>query len=109
MKKSRSISLGLVPLVAASFANCGDTTPTHQRVCADRQNLVVQNEQCSSLTRSSIYPYHWYYMPYRGGGYPVGSALSGGSFTAPSAPGVRIAEGNIVRGGFGSTAGSVGG
>jgi len=112
MKKSRSISLGLVPLVAASFANCGDSTPTHQRVCADQLNRVAESEQCwSPGTGSSggVYPYHWYYMPYRGGGYPVGTALSGGSLSAPTAPGTRIAEGNIVRGGFGSTSTSVGG
>ena len=97
--------------MAASFANCGDTTPTHQRVCVDQQNLVVQNAQCAPLRSygGGGYPYHWYYMPYRAGGYPIGAALSGGSLGAPTAPGVRIGEGNVVRGGFGSTAGSAGG
>ena len=109
MKKSRSISLGLVPLVAASFASC-EQAPTHQRVCVDQQTRVVQQDQCwASPGRGggATSPYHWYYMPYHRGVYAIGSALNGGSLTPPTGPGVRMAD--VVRGGFGNTAGSVGG
>lgn len=113
MKASKQVSLGLVPIIAAFLADCGRSTPTHQQVCADGQNRVVDDQRCvdddwNRTHQSGYVPlYHYYYMPYRGAGYAIGQMLSGGSYARPGG-GSRVATGSVVRGGFG-TFGSAGG
>ena len=137
MKRSRLVSVGLVPMVASWFASCGQAPPpTHQQLCTDAQNHVVEDNQCleqddrlraqgGSWTPNGYWqpyggtavpmPYHWYFMPYRLGGYPIGYdtytsnggarvPVSGGSYFRPAeSAGARVSTGNVVRGGFGST------
>lgn len=125
-KRSKVVSLGLVPAVAAWFASCGSQQPvrqppTHQQICADQDNRVVDDQFCverddrrgANRSGGGFFPYHWYYMPYRAGGYPIGfdaGHAAGGSLVAPTAGnGARVAAGRVVTGGFGSTAtGSIG-
>ena len=125
-RRSRVVSLGLVPAVAAWFASCGSQQPggpppTHQKLCIDQVERVVDDQYCVDKVDSDSrprttgsgggVPYHWYYMPYRAGGYPIGfdaGHAASGSVTAPGS-GARVAAGRVVTGGFGSTAtGSMG-
>lgn len=126
MKRSVFVSLSLVPAVAAWFTACGETPPppTHQQVCADQGDRIVEDRYCVEQGRQGgggaswapgsphVVPYHWYYMPYRAGGYPLGyDGGGGGSYVAPVASGgnpVRVSQGRVVTGGFGSTASSGG-
>lgn len=117
MKKSKSITLTLVPVVAAAFlASCDDQPPpTHQRVCADQDNKVVEDDRCNQpqpsvpyTPHSHAFVYHHYYVPYHEGGYSVGTPLHGGSYAPPAAGRVAVGR-SVVRGGFGSTAHSMSG
>jgi hypothetical protein len=134
VKRSKAVSLGLVPMVASWFTACGSPTPTHQQLCTDQQNKVIEDRYCveqddqlkgqgggGSWNDQGQYqprggggvvwmPYHWYYMPYRAGGYPLGysaydnTSRSGvGSFARPTAAGARVSTGRVATGGFGST------
>jgi len=136
MKRSKAVSLGLVPMVASWFAACGSPAPTHQQLCTDQQNTVVEERYCVEQddrlkTQSGggswndqgqwqphggggvvIMPYHWFYMPYRAGGYPLGYAAydrggsrgaAVGSYARPAASGARVSTGRVITGGFGST------
>lgn len=108
--RSRTVALTLVPMVASWFAACGGSPrPTHQLVCADGSNRIVDDERCREeerrpATRGSYAPYlyHRYYMPYRAGGYPLGAPVVGATATAPA--GARVSVGRVVSGGFGATA-----
>jgi hypothetical protein len=108
------VTLGLVPVVASWFAGCGSNAartaeapePTHQQVCVDQQQRVLDDDECRQPRRSGgagVAPF-WLFMPFRAGGYPLGSPLSGGTVARPDGPGVRVAEGRVVRGVFGSSA-----
>jgi hypothetical protein len=110
MKRSKAVVLTLIPAVAAWFASCSrqPPLPTHQQICADQDNRIVDDDYCSDRRRGAYvdgrsYPHHWYWMPYRAGGYPIGMPMSGGSYVAPSGSGVRVGTGHVVTGGFGST------
>lgn len=109
MKRSRSVALGLLPAVASWFAACGSPAPpTHQQLCADRSNQIVDDQLCAdeaTAPRPAGYApfYHYYWMPYRAGGYALGALASGGSAVAPGR-GSRVGQGRVVTGGFGSTA-----
>ena len=114
VRKSRAVTLGLVPIVASWFAGCGSGSarpaeapePTHQQVCVDQNQRVLEDDDCrepARAARSGVSPF-WLFMPYLAGGYPPGAALSGGSLTRPQGPGVTVAEGRVVRGVFGSSA-----
>jgi len=108
MKRSRAVTLSLVPAVASWFASCGHPQPpTYQQVCADQNDWVVDDAQCSDVNRArysgGYFPYHYYYLPYRSGGYPIGFAAVGGSSVAPQGA-ARVSMGRVVTGGFGSTA-----
>lgn len=102
MKRTSSILLGLVPVIAAAAA-CGPSQYTHQRVCVDpRTQQVVNDYECNGGTRG----YVPYYMPYRSGGYPLGYVASGGSRFAPSGGYVGTGRSaSVARGGFGSIGG----
>jgi hypothetical protein len=107
MKRSHSIPLRLVPIVAAAFvAGCG--TP-QRRTCVDQTGKVVADANCegqqsqgtgTSWDAPNSYPYyHWYwhrgwgwYSPFIGNRTPFA-----GGFSAPSTRGT-------TRGGFGATA-----
>jgi hypothetical protein len=107
MKGSKQVSLGLVPIIGGLLANCGPSTPTHQQVCADGQNRVVEGQRCvddewNRTHQSGYLPlYHYYYMPFRMGAYNVGEVMSGGSYARPGGR-VSVATGPVVRGGFGT-------
>jgi hypothetical protein len=114
VRKSRAVTLGLVPIMASWFAGCGSSSartaealePTHQQVCVDQDKRVLEDDACRQPARQSgagVYPF-WLFMPYRGGGYPLGGVLSGGTLTRPQGPGVTVAEGRVARGVFGSSA-----
>jgi hypothetical protein len=108
MKRSRTIMLAGVPIIASVLAGCGEPTPTHLRVCRDEQGQVVEDARCEQqpTTRAGgthVYPL-WWYMPYIRGGYPIGSALRGGSEVSPRpGPNVRVTPNQTARGGFGAT------
>ena len=135
MKRSKAVSLGLVPMVASWFAACGSPAPTHQQLCTDPQNKVIEDRYCVEQDdrlraqgggswndqgqwqpRSSggvvIMPYHWFYMPYRAGGYPLGynayygsgnGGAAAGSYARPTGSSARVSTGRVITGGFGST------
>jgi hypothetical protein len=102
--------------------SCHDPTPTHQQLCVDAEDKVVEDAYCPPVEKNDregpqppvthgggFVPYYWYYMPYRAGGYPVGfdaRTVPGGSRVAPlssNGRSVSVAKGRVVTGGFGST------
>lgn len=131
MKRSHTITLGLIPVLAALLTGCSgdDNKPTHQKLCVDKEQNVVDDSKCTMAERqpgqtgqSTVVHHHgggsnaflWYYMLTRPSGYPVGYHATGGSYVAPAmtpsgAP-ANIATGRVVtpsssvtRSGFGST------
>jgi hypothetical protein len=109
MKRSKAVTLSLVPMVASWFAACGGGSsapaPTHQRICVDQNTRVLEDFDCEPNRRRSggFYPI-WMFAPYRGNGYPLGAALTNGTVTSPAGPGVSVAQGRVVRGVFGTSA-----
>lgn len=114
MKRSKKVSLTMVPIVAAAFTACGGgqdewsdpkKAPTHQQVCVDKNKNVVDSSQCGGVAagQSTSSGLMWMFVPYMMGRMmSPGMNVSnyGGSYTAPSGPGVRS---SVYRGGFGST------
>ena len=95
MKRSKSVKLVVVPLLAASFiAGCGGEKET--AYCVDQNNQVTDNDYCDRGSGSHF----WYF------GSP---GLGRGSFAGA---GERIAANDkaalAARGGFGSSARSGG-
>lgn len=123
MKKSTSVTLGLVLLAGVSFACASEPDQEFMEIAADHQQMCVQIEDDFELVRSedgncpdeneshaNFYPgyYYWYYMGRaHGTPPPVGAKVpvASGSFTRPS-------SGTIAKppasGGFGVTQVSVG-
>ena len=112
MRKSRSVTIGLLGGVAAACVALGGCTrqrpaESWDQVCVDNNNIVADSRKCEEDQRARAgYPgyspmYHWYYIhsPYGiSGYYPLGSRVNGGAFSAPSGHGIAIS-----RGGFGAT------
>jgi len=112
MKRSTQVA---APLLAAAamglLAGCHNHDAAMQR-CVDENNKVVDQSLCQQGQQTTqqqpdghggfifvpvIVPYHYYYGGW--GGYGLGSAVGGGSYT-PS-PGVSYST--TTRGGFGSS------
>lgn len=100
MKRSATVTVGLVAALAAFITTaCGDGEPEQQgsrRVCVDRSQKVVEDNECASTNNNGggasyagngggSNAFLWYYLLMRPGTnvvhYPVGSAMSGGSYT----------------------------
>lgn len=112
MKRSSTVTIGLVAALAASLASCGQsnaTQPTHQQTCVDAQNKAVDPKLCEGVRTAGggggFMPYHWYYMPWTGSSYPAyGTMMTGGSNIMPSGGGTSVVRsGSVSRGGFGSS------
>ena len=110
-RKSKLVKLELLSGVAAACIALSGCTSSKgpaeswDQVCVDNSNIVSDPKKCEDEQRTQPSPgyspfYHWYYMPYRpwgSGYYPIGSTVTGGSFSAP-------AHGaTVTRGGFGAT------
>lgn len=97
-KKSESVPLGVVGLLAVAFAACSDATA----YCVDQDDVVVENENCEDDDRARSGGFFVYYGAI-GSGIRRGSRLSGGE---------RIVASNksaiAQRGGFGGSARSGG-
>jgi hypothetical protein len=96
MKRSKSVNLVVVPLLAAAFlAGCGNEEET--AYCVDQNDKVVENEYCDRGNNSSFF---WFFG---------GPGLGRGSIAGP---GERINSTDKAalarRGGFGSSAKSGG-
>jgi hypothetical protein len=107
MKRSKSVTLVLVPLFASLALSCT------KKVCVDKTGTVVNESRCDDEEqRQHAQPnaapfYYWHYVP-RGHGYPYGSR-AGGSIGDYYVPGHESAfsgggEEGISRGGFGESA-----
>jgi hypothetical protein len=108
IKRSRAVTLGLVPAMASWFAAC-TATPSHQQLCTDQSGRVVDDDRCDEPRdqSGSVPLYRYYYAPYRAAGYAIGELVRGGSAALPANG--RVVVGHVVRGGFGSIAHGVGG
>jgi hypothetical protein len=107
MKRSKVVTLTLVPAAASWFMACRAPAPAYQQLCTDQANVVVDDQRCDDERRAThragyVPIYRYYYAPFRGAGYAIGELVSGGSIVRPSAGGIGV--GRVVRGGFGSTA-----
>jgi hypothetical protein len=92
MKRSKSVNLAVVPLIAAAFlAGCGGEEET--AYCVDESDRVVENRNCESGTNGGFF---WFFGA---------AGLSRGSIAGP---GERINSTDRAalarRGGFGSSA-----
>lgn len=92
MKRSKSVNLAVVPLIAAAFlSGCGGEEEV--AYCVDESNRVVENRQCESGTNPGFF---WFFG---------GAGLTRGSFAGS---GERINSTDRAalarRGGFGSSA-----
>ncbi|MDR3763480.1 MAG: hypothetical protein P4M01_05230 [Acidobacteriota bacterium] len=108
MKRSQSITLGLLTGMALAFTSGCRSTPQH-RDCVDANNHVINNKDCEDaddLRRrgygGGFSGYHWLYGGSSGG--HMGDSVFGGSAT-PSG-GASGFFGGISRGGFGGTGAS---
>lgn len=92
MKRSKSVNLAVVPLIAAAFlAGCGGEDEV--AYCVDENNQVVENRHCQTGTNPAFF---WFFG---------GAGLTRGSFAGPgehinSTDRAALAR----RGGFGSSA-----
>lgn len=111
MKKSQSVLLTFLPMVAATLIGCGETYSLN-RTCVDGNGAVVPPQNCEEMYRNNGYvPGHsswWNYWYYGGNSQPIGGHFipyGGGSYTAPegSSFGSGSSTGTVTRGGFGST------
>jgi hypothetical protein len=117
MRKSRSVRIGLLGSIAASCIALSGCTKSQQSaeswdpVCVDKNNVVsnsktCEDEQKAKSTNPGYVPMHsWYYMHSRPGitgYYPIGSAVSGGTFSRPAMSG-SSSHSSTTRGGFGAT------
>jgi hypothetical protein len=101
---TKTITLTLLPVVAAAFVAGCSPSPNLARVCTDQNNQRVPDDRCGAAhggLGAVAGFYGWYYLT-RGGAYPaVGQAVQGGSRSiAPGARSVGVSE----RGGFGASA-----
>jgi hypothetical protein len=122
MRRSRSVRIGLLGSIAASciaLSGCTKSPQTAESwdpVCVDKKNVVANSQKCEeeekarSMNSGYIPTHSWYYMHSRPGimgYYPIGSAISGGTFSRPAAishSGGSSSHGSTVtRGGFGAT------
>ena len=92
MKRSKSVNLAVVPLIAAAFlSGCGGEDEV--AYCVDESNRVVENRECERGTNPGFF---WFFGA---------AGLSRGSFAGP---GERINSTDKAalarRGGFGSSA-----
>lgn len=123
-KKSSKIGLGLISLVASvaistGFVSC-KSEPEWDQYCVDKDNKVVDSRLCEQNQQNThnggVSPFYmWYFMSHGGGYHPVGSSVTGGTYTAPahfnSSPHISqskgtsssVSKGTTSRGGFGST------
>jgi hypothetical protein len=100
VKRSRSIQLTIVTSLASALISCEQRAT---RYCVDQNQRVMDDKLCEqSQPGPGFHYYHWYYGGARGR-VPVGTQLSGGSYSAPSrgfvTPGQP--ENGTVRGVFG--------
>jgi hypothetical protein len=122
MRRSRSVRIGLLSSIAVSCVALGGCTRPQQSaeswdpVCVDKSNVVSSSQKCAeeektkSMNPGYIPTHSWYYMhsrPGMMGYYPIGSSVSGGTFSRPatvSHSGVSNSHSSTVtRGGFGAT------
>ncbi len=91
MKRSKSVNLAVVPLIAAAFlAGCGEDETAY---CVDESNRVTENRRCESGTNSGFF---WFF-----GAAGLGrGALAGPGERINSTDRAALAR----RGGFGSSA-----
>lgn len=99
MKRSRAVSLACVSALAAAFTGCGGEEDT--AYCVDREDRVVDNDQCGDERRGGGLGYFWLFGGR--GGFVRGDRVSGGE---------RVSSLNkpelASRGGFGGSAGAGG-
>jgi hypothetical protein len=114
-KRSRSIELGLVSVVAAAaLSGCNSQQAYHRdwQQCVDSNNLVVEDRLCDQ-NQPSVMPYHYYHWLYTPHPHIPGSVIRDGYLTAR--PNMQVARSSgassaeIARGGFGSSAHGSGG
>lgn len=108
MKKSSSITLGL--LAAVAMAVTTGCRRTEVRDCVDQNNRIVDEKFCkgqqpqqqqSTSHGGGFVPYYWMYGGSSGG--RIGDTVIGGRNTPT--PGMRA----VTRGGFGHSFGRIGG
>ncbi|HEY4360563.1 MAG TPA: hypothetical protein VGN17_06325 [Bryobacteraceae bacterium] len=94
MKRSRAITLALVPSLASFLAACGHSG---RRVCLDDGQTVIDSRACEPGGHVPYLPLgHWYY-PSSGGYFPMGSRISGSGGSSSASPS------GTVRGGIGAS------
>jgi hypothetical protein len=79
--------------------------------CVDKDDMVVDDQNCQAANQNSPYRYHWYYGG--AGGYVRGTAASGGSYSPhagfdPVPSSAASAHSSVTRGGFGAAGESMG-
>ncbi len=116
MKRSQQVTAPLLAAAALSLLSACKRGPEMQR-CVDENNRVVDPSFCATQPAlsggaggaygSGYRPfYHFYYGG--GGGYGIGSTVTGGSY-APIAGHSYSSTSGTARGGFGSSHGGGGG
>lgn len=113
--RSRSVTLGLTTLVAASLTGCGGSEADNQAVCVDTETEVrVDDEECDDVDddyHGSGAGFYWYYFRAGSSAPPVGGRILTGTGTYDSSSlsgstkkgGVSSSGGTIERGGWGGS------
>jgi hypothetical protein len=97
VKRSRQVTLAVVPVLAAAFAGCDDEDET--AYCVDQNDVVVENRYCEDERTSG--GFFWFFG---------GAALVRGQRVPTGGERIRANDRDALarRGGFGSSARSGG-
>lgn len=101
---SAKVTLGITAtLGAALLSGCSEEDPEWVRQCVERStDIRVEDALCPEID-TPTHPYQWYYHHSTTRGVPVGSKVSGGSYSRPATSTFY----SVPRsGGFGGTKGS---
>lgn len=121
MKKSKSVKLGLLTVIAATILACNNSAQTYSQ-CVDGSGNVVAESQCTSHIPGYVYyfsPSPFYYgSRVYGGGYVShstnitnvyhSSPSSNSGVSRSNVSGSTVTSSPVSRGGFGSTGSSSG-
>ena len=106
--RSVAVTLGAVPLLAATLTACGsDEDYDYSAICVDPNTQVrVDDDNCDDDDRGGgVGVFGWYFLGRGAYAAPIGQRVGGGSFATPSGShikgGVPKGGATVQRGGFG--------
>lgn len=110
-RKSSAVKLGLVTTVATAAITLVGCSQNQDAVCVDKNDTVVESKFCEEQGRnhrSGMAPFYYWYLFSRGGRYPYGTRVSGGTRFVPGSTEAISSGHPIISGRTGSGSRSIG-